>query len=40
VKAEDSQAVVERLEADYAGIPEDEFTKVVEEILEARNELY
>jgi predicted ATPase len=39
VKAEDGRAAVERLEADYMGIPEDEFAKVAEEILEIRNEL-
>jgi predicted ATPase len=40
VKAEGNRAVVERLEADYTGIPEDEFARVAEEILEIRNELY
>ncbi len=40
VKAEDGRTVVERLEADYGGIPEDEFAKVAEEILEIRNKLY
>jgi ABC-type ATPase involved in cell division len=40
VKAEGNRAVVERLEVDYTGIPEDEFVKVAEEILRIRNELY
>ncbi len=40
VKAEGNRAVVERLEVDYTGIPEDEFARVAEEILEIRNELY
>ena len=39
VKAEGGRAVVERLEVDETGIPEDEFAKVAEEILETRNEL-
>ncbi|MFZ8810447.1 MAG: AAA family ATPase [Pyrobaculum sp.] len=33
-------AVVERLEVDHTGIPEDEFARVAEEILRIRNELY
>jgi Uncharacterized conserved protein len=40
VKAEGNRAVVERLEVDYTGIPEDEFARSAEEILEIRNELY
>jgi predicted ATPase len=40
VKAEGNRAVVERLEVDYTGIPENEFARVAEEILEIRNELY
>jgi predicted ATPase len=40
VKAEGNRAVVERLEVDYTGIPEDEFARVAGEILEIRNELY
>jgi ABC-type taurine transport system ATPase subunit len=40
VRAEGNRAVVERLEVDYTGIPEDEFVKVAEEILRIRNELY
>ena len=40
VKAEGNRAVVERLEVDFTGIPEDEFARVAEEILEIRNELY
>jgi len=40
VKIEDGRAVVERLEVDYTGIPEDEFAKVAEDILRTRNELY
>jgi hypothetical protein len=40
VKTEDGRAVVERLEVDYTGIPEDEFAKVAEDILRTRNELY
>jgi Uncharacterized conserved protein len=40
VKAEGNRAVVERLEVDYTGIPEDEFAKVAEDILRTRNELY
>jgi predicted ATPase len=40
VKAEGNRAVVERLEVDYTSIPEDEFARVAEEILEIRNELY
>jgi predicted ATPase len=40
VKAEGNWAVVEQLEVDYTGIPEDEFARVAEEILEIRNELY
>jgi predicted ATPase len=39
-KAEGSHAAVERLAVDNTGIPEDEFAKVAEEILEERNELY
>jgi len=40
VRAEGNRAVVEQLDVDYTGIPEDEFAKVAEEILEIRNELY
>jgi hypothetical protein len=40
VKAEGNRAVVERLEVDYTGIPEDEFARVAEEILRVRNEIY
>jgi predicted ATPase len=40
VRAEGNRAVVERLEVDYTGIPEDEFARVAEEILEIRNELH
>jgi hypothetical protein len=40
VKAEGNRSVVERLEVDYTGIPEDEFARMAEEILEIRNELY
>ncbi len=39
-KAEGNRAVVEKLEVDKTGIPEDEFARVAEEILEIRNELY
>jgi hypothetical protein len=35
-----NDGTVEQLEVDDAGIPEDEFTKVAEEILRIRNELY
>jgi predicted ATPase len=40
VKAEGNRAVVEQLDVDYTGIPEDEFARMAEEILEIRNELY
>jgi hypothetical protein len=40
VRAGGNRAVVEQLDVDYIGIPEDEFAKVAEEILEIRNELY
>ena len=40
VRAEGNRAVVEQLDVDYTGIPEDEFAKIAEEILEIRNELY
>ncbi len=35
-----ADGTVERLKVDDAGIPEDEFARVAEEILEVRNELY
>jgi hypothetical protein len=35
-----NDGTVERLEVDDLGIPEDEFARVTEEILRARNELY
>jgi len=40
VKAEGNRTVVEQLEVDYAGIPEDEFARVAKEILKIRNEIY
>jgi predicted ATPase len=39
-RAEGDSTAVERLDVNEMGIPEDEFSRVVEEILEARNELY
>lgn len=39
-KAVGNSAAAERLDVDDAGIPEDEFAEVAEEILETRNELY
>jgi predicted ATPase len=39
VNAEDNRVVIEQLEVDYTGIPEDEFARVAEEILEIRNKL-
>jgi hypothetical protein len=40
VKAEGDRAVVERLRVTEDGIPEDEFTKVVEELLGERGRIY
>jgi predicted ATPase len=40
VKAEGGRAVVERLQVTEDGIPEDEFTKVVEELLGERGRIY
>ena len=39
-RVEGNKVVVERLNIDYEGIPEDEFVKVAEEILKLRNEIY